>query len=341
MFNFINTLAFAIIGLIIATFIVNKSADKLGEKLEILGIKMGLPASVRGATLDGIASSFPEFATAMASVFFVSEMMSEGSSSFADIGVATIAGSGIFNVIMIPMLSILAYKGAKMTVDRKVVLRDMSFYFATIAILVGSFAIGTLNWITGALLISVYVLYVLYMVKETKEFKSDGGYDQNSSDVKEANKTSYWSIFIVSAVMIAIIYIAIELAVHSAVVVGYFLNIPTFVMSVIVLAAVTSIPDTVMSIRSASNGDAEGAIANAVGSNTFDIAIALGIPLLFVGTQAVSFGSNVGVFAFLIISALTTAWVLLTGITKQKTIAMGLVYMSFVVYVISLATGVI
>ena len=41
----------------------------------------------------------------------------------------------------------------------------------------------------------------------------------------------------------------------------------------------TSVPDTVISIRDARDGDYDDAVANALGSNIFDICFALGFPL--------------------------------------------------------------
>src|SRR6056297_1884718 len=53
---------------------------------------------------------------------------------------------------------------------------------------------------------------------------------------------------------------------------------PIFV-AVIFASMATSVPDTVMSIRDARDGDYDDAVANALGSNIFDIGFALGFPL--------------------------------------------------------------
>jgi Ca2+/Na+ antiporter len=49
-------------------------------------------------------------------------------------------------------------------------------------------------------------------------------------------------------------------------------------MGVLLLAAGTSVPDAIASVIVARNGEADMAIANAVGSNVFDILLGLGIP---------------------------------------------------------------
>ena len=59
-----------------------------------------------------------------------------------------------------------------------------------------------------------------------------------------------------------------------------YMNVNTFFVAVILAAAGTSVPDTVISIKSAINGDYNESIANAVGSNIFDITVCLGLPAL-------------------------------------------------------------
>ncbi len=57
------------------------------------------------------------------------------------------------------------------------------------------------------------------------------------------------------------------------------LGMPTMFVAVIFAAMATSVPDTIISIRDARDGDYDDAVANALGSNIFDICFALGFPL--------------------------------------------------------------
>ena len=61
---------------------------------------------------------------------------------------------------------------------------------------------------------------------------------------------------------------------------GCHVGIPPFVMGVAVLAAGTSIPDALASMVVAEQGDGDMAVANAIGSNVFDICIGMGLPLI-------------------------------------------------------------
>ena len=68
--------------------------------------------------------------------------------------------------------------------------------------------------------------------------------------------------------------------VDAAAVVGCVLDVPEVVMGTLVLAAGTSIPDALSSVSVAKAGQGDMAVANAVGSNVFDIWLGLGLPWL-------------------------------------------------------------
>lgn len=57
------------------------------------------------------------------------------------------------------------------------------------------------------------------------------------------------------------------------------LAMPPLFVAVIFASMATSVPDTIISVRDARKGDADDAVANALGSNIFDICFALGFPL--------------------------------------------------------------
>jgi solute carrier family 24 (sodium/potassium/calcium exchanger), member 5 len=64
--------------------------------------------------------------------------------------------------------------------------------------------------------------------------------------------------------------------------VGCVIGIPEVVMGTLVVAAGTSIPDALGSIAVAKAGEGDMAVANAVGSNIFDIWLGLGLPWLII-----------------------------------------------------------
>ena len=332
MFEFINSMFMAVPMILFMSWIVSVASDKLGDVLHVLGIKLRIPSSVRGATFDAIASSFPEFATAMIAVLIYKE--------FTDVGVPTIAGSGIFNVLLIPMASILAFKGAlSLEVQRENIYRDMFFYLLSLAVLAGGIISGSFTAVTGIFLILVYVGYILFLQKQTKAHQEKLD-TQDSDDEEEYEDMSFPKMIGWIIVTMAAIWVSVDAIIASASVVADFLSIPKFITSVIIIAAATSIPDTLLSVKSAKRGDADGAIANAVGSNIFDICICLGFPMIVAGSAIpVSFTKNIGMIFFLVVSMLITGAILLkkSGVKKSDAKIMMGGYLVFLGYIAGIA----
>jgi cation:H+ antiporter len=76
-------------------------------------------------------------------------------------------------------------------------------------------------------------------------------------------------------------YIAIAcwILVYACETMGHSLGIHGYFVAVIIAAAASSVPDTILSIKDAGKGNYDDAVANALGSNIFDICFALGAPL--------------------------------------------------------------
>ncbi|WP_246637566.1 sodium:calcium antiporter [Crassaminicella profunda] len=350
MFNWISNIWIAILMLFVAAWVINEASDKLGDVLHVLGLKLNIPNSVRGATFDAVASSFPEFSTAMVAVIIYKE--------FADIGVPTIAGSGIFNVLLIPMLSIFAYQGTdKLKADRSGVYRDMVFYTISILTLVGTTYVGKFSPASGMVLICIYIGYIITLYYQTKRYRENLTLGEQIAvtaelqhELKEEGEDEdfidmpYSKIFGVIVITSALLWVSCDAIVKSALVISSTLNIPTMLVSVIILAACTSIPDTLLSVKSAKMGDADGAVSNAVGSNIFDICICLGVPMVIAGKDIpVNFGDNIMIFGFLLLSMITTAVLLLKkdGVSKKDAPIMAVVYGLFILYVLGVSVGLI
>mmetsp|Transcript_63310 Transcript_63310/g.183398 ORF Transcript_63310/g.183398 Transcript_63310/m.183398 type:complete len:159 (+) Transcript_63310:2-478(+) len=67
-------------------------------------------------------------------------------------------------------------------------------------------------------------------------------------------------------------------AVDASTRLGCMMNLDEEVMGLVILAAGTSVPDCMGSIAVARDGMGDMSVANAVGSNTFDILLGLGLP---------------------------------------------------------------
>ena len=91
-----------------------------------------------------------------------------------------------------------------------------------------------------------------------------------------------WSLLIVS---MAVIGLACAGLVEACSSLATEMGIAPYFIAVVLASAATSVPDTIISYRDAMDGDYDDAVANALGSNIFDVCFALGLPL-FVYTVA-------------------------------------------------------
>jgi len=82
---------------------------------------------------------------------------------------------------------------------------------------------------------------------------------------------------------VAIILVAVENLVHSVGVIGRTFGVDEFLLGVTILAAATSLPDTPVSVRAARDGRGVTSVANVLGSNTFDLLVAIPAGVLIAG----------------------------------------------------------
>ena len=327
----LSNLYVSIVAIILSCFAINYFADILGENLQIIAIKAKISPSARGVLLDGISSSMPEFISSVIAALMVLGIVgTPNPDAFTDIGIGTIGGSAIFNILIIPFLSILFVPSKKLDsipIDRKAMIRDLIVYSIFVFILfIACYKFGKLTPLIGIIMTVIYILYGVYLATQSKH--------HNEEDfVKYSNHSIP---FLSTKALLALIPIAltVHIAIEATIVVGNYFHIPLLVMALVVNAAVTSIPDAFLSVRSARNGELDASISNAVGSNSFDIAICLGFVIALARTSiAVDYRSISYVFFFLIISAVAYTISFYFKVNKNtKLILLGSSYAIFIGY---------
>ncbi|MBT7483156.1 sodium:calcium antiporter [Candidatus Peregrinibacteria bacterium] len=229
-----------------------------------IGDYFRLPRSVKGATLDAISSSFPELMIALFSVIAFKRF---------EVGIGTIAGSALFNLLVITGISVLvAPKVFKVTKD--VLTRDAFFYIISVlALLIALYASSTWNLIVPLVFLFIYIVYSREIIKDTKEFR------HKIIDKVLRKINIYRELGIAFFCMATIAFASYFLTEHS-ISFAEIIGVPPLVIAFTVMAAATSLPDAVISIGNAKAGHVDDAAANVFGSNVFDILIGLSIPML-------------------------------------------------------------
>ncbi|MBA7537776.1 hypothetical protein ES705_30045 [subsurface metagenome] len=121
------------------------------------------------------------------------------------------------------------------------------------------------------------------------------------------------------------------------------LGIPLIFVAVILSAAASSLPDTVISVLDAKKGYYDDAISNALGSNIFDISFAIGLPLLFytllynpieMSPETIRIGSEIWAFLFIITLCAFLIFFIGKHFNRKKVIMLIGFYLLFMIYVI-------
>ncbi|MDG1329794.1 MAG: sodium:calcium antiporter [Flavobacteriaceae bacterium] len=291
--------------IVFCCIVIWKASDGFETSSEYLGRNMS--EGVRGATINAISSSMPELFTTIFFLWFLKD--TDGFSG----GIGTTAGSAIFNGMIIPAVVIFAVLSSnastKIEVSKKVILRDGLSLIIAEAILILLISGDTLTWWHGLVLMLTYGAYITYMLTSMKKVDNEDDDDEDDEDEiesigffkglftlnleglvignKEINTRNSWQLLILSMLIIGsaclLLVVACEfIGSDTYTFLGYEfngLNIPIMFVAVILASAATSVPDTIISIRDAKNGNYNDAVANALGSNIFDICFALGFPL--------------------------------------------------------------
>jgi Ca2+/Na+ antiporter len=129
--------------------------DFFVASLEKICEVLRLSDDVAGATFMAAGSSAPELASSAMSLI--------NPNAGSEIGVGTIVGSAIFNILIIIGATVIA-TGNTLQLDWKPVTRDCFFYAAAIGGIVGTFAGGRVDWWEGGIYVAFYASYIITMM---------------------------------------------------------------------------------------------------------------------------------------------------------------------------------
>ena len=333
-------------------YIIAKSCDIFESATDYLG--SNLSEGVKGATLNAIGSSMPELLT---TVFFLILAVQENLGRDFAASIGGNAGSAIFNSIIIPMLVIWVVLGMGITgvkVSKKVILRDGLFLIgAEIMMLL----LLSSNYIThwhGWIFTGFYIIYLAYTLLSMKNGSNEKQKDYNHGELgswfekyqfrsKEGIKGRSWILLSCSTLVMAGACAGI---VEGCKGIADALKIHPLFVALILVAAVSSVPDTIISIKDAKKGNYDDALSNVLGSNIFDITISMGLPLalflLFTG-QKIDFIKagptfiDVQVMLLLVTIATIGIYYFSEEMRMSHVCVLGVLYIIFILYAIGAA----
>mgnify|MGYP000660493628 CR=1 FL=1 len=318
----------------VATAFIWLGSGWLEESAEHLSAHYGLPAVVQGSVVVAVGSSFPEFTsvlfTALAGAF--------------NMGVGAIVGSAIFNVLVIPALSGIAVP-EHLESNRTIVYKEAQFYMIAVSAVVVTFALAVIYYpvadgpalagrVTRPLALIPLLLYGLYLFIQWQDV-GDHVAEEPPGDVAIGRE---WGRL---AAGLLLILVAVEQLVGGVESLGHTFGIPEFLAGVTIIAAATSLPDTLVSVRSARDGNAATSLGNVLGSNTFDLLVAIPVGVLIVGSVPVDFAVAVPMLGVLTLATVLLFATMRTDLSLSRVEAYALLvaYLLFVAWVIAETVG--
>jgi cation:H+ antiporter len=312
---------------VVGTALTWKGSDLLESSAASLSTRYRVPDLVRGTLVVAVGSSFPELTTTVVSALVHGDF---------ELGMASVVGSAIFNILVIPGLAGLL--GKKLHYDVRLVYRDGQFYLTSVAVLLVAFSFALIyepvpgRALTGTLTAPIAVLplllYGLYLFLQYQERQGSGPAPQAPEAAGDGASTRResrdWLTLVVSLLLVVA---GVEGLLRTAIWLGHTLGTPSFLWGATVVAAATSLPDALISIKTARRGEGDVSVGNVLGSNIFDLLVALPLAVVLVGGTVVDFSvaaplmgcltlATIVLFAFLrtqLTLSRLEAWILLGG----------------------------
>ena len=318
------------------------ACSRLEASSHRLGSYYGLPDIVKGSVLTAVASSLPELATAVLALPVHDDF---------ELGLSAIIGSAIYNILVIPACSVFA-RGRSLQSNRELVFREAQFYLVSVTTLLlvicfaviftgdrtpplapGGPVLGTLTRPLALLPLALYFIYLFIQYEEVKDFRRVTVRNMDIRPLRE------WSILLGC---IGLILVGVEVLLRCAIELGRVLETPTFLWGLTVVAAATSIPDTLISVRASREGRSESSISNVLGSNVFDLLVAVPLGILIAGAVTVNFTQTVPMMAFLMLATIVMLVFMRRDmeISRSEAVWMMVLYMAFGVWMAAEAFGI-
>jgi cation:H+ antiporter len=139
-----------------------------------------------------------------------------------------------------------------------------------------------------------------------------------------------------------IVALGVELLVRAAINLGSLMNTPSFLWGLTVVAAGTSLPDLFISVKASREGKDIASLSNVLGSNTFDLLIAVPVGVLLAGATVVNFSRSAPMMGSLTLATIIMFILMRLNmdLTRRDAIILLALYSGFVAWMAFEAFGV-
>jgi len=273
-------MAIQILILIAGLVMVVLGADYLVEGSSSVARRFGLSEFLIGLTIVGMGTSAPEMV-----VSFIGAAQGN-----ADISIGNVAGSNIFNTLLILGVTALLLPMG-ITAENKKKDVPMNILITALLLVLGWFG-GLSRW-DGAILLAAFVAYMWPQFRNKRA-------DEPTPDQEKPRKV--WVAALMILFGLAALVWGGNLFVNASVNIAHSLGVSDKFIAITLLAGGTSLPELATCIAAAIKKKGQLALGNIIGSNVFNILLILGGSALI---HPLSFASITYVdMAALLVSAL-------------------------------------
>jgi cation:H+ antiporter len=303
-----------------------KGADLLVQGAGSIATRFGVPHLVVGLTIVSFGTSLPEMLVTVTS----------GLRHNADLAIANLIGSNIFNVLVVLGVAAII---RPLPVRDSTVVSEIPFSL-TAALLVGFLANASLfatphvlsiSRLDGGILLFFFLLFMLYVYRVARIQSSPPDAEAMGSSVSR-------SLLLVAAGMLAL-YFGGQWTVDGAVEIARELGVSDALIGLTIVAVGTSAPELLASAVAAYRGQTDIAVGNVVGSNIFNLLWVLGFTASIVELPF-EVVSNTDLVMMIVSSAMVLVALVMSGgsrILRSHGVAFVGVYVAYLVYVIRAA----
>ncbi len=264
------TMILYLIGGLVALII---GGDLLVRGASRLAAAWGIPSIVIGLTVVAFGTSTPELAVSLGAAF-------DGN---ADIAVANIVGSNIFNVLFILGISALI---CPLVIHSQMIRREVPIMIGISVLLLLVSLSGTIGRLEGGFLFLCVLAYTYWLVREALQQKSENAELTKESEQEFGKLQSPGSGKLSAALLLivglGIVMLGAEWLIDGAILTAKSFGVSDAVVGLTIVAAGTSLPEVVASIMATIKGERDIAIGNVIGSNIYNVLAILGLTGLIV-----------------------------------------------------------